>query len=101
MTKTNILNMLVCPKCHGTGRAKVSKQDETYKEFIFHYNKETDTVCCDNCGFQYGAAPTGIVKANKDNQPCLHQYQQITMGRCYTKYTCEYCGDWYSIDSSD
>jgi hypothetical protein len=32
---------------------------------------------------------------------CDHKFQQKTLGNCYNRYTCEKCGRYYDVDSSD
>jgi len=32
---------------------------------------------------------------------CIHRYQGMVIGNCLTKYTCQKCGQTYTIDSSD
>lgn len=66
------------------------------------YDPATDTLGCDNCGGQYQfSEATGQVSANRDGVPCTHNYSGESVGRCLTKYTCNYCGDCYRIDSGD
>jgi hypothetical protein len=45
--------------------------------------------------------PTGQVNLREDGTPCEHEYTGKTLGRCYNGYTCNHCGDYYTIDSSD
>ena len=88
-----------CPACNGTARRPYTGQ---YADIIAGYDKATGTVACNNCGGQtmYGTA-TGKVPLNRDGQPCLHRYIGVQAGNCYWRYTCEHCGDQYSIDSGD
>lgn len=72
-----------CPICFGTGVTSEQK------------------LCC-NCGgqYQYGKS-TGIVRLNKNGDPCIHKYQYKNIGRCYHQYDCSECGDSFKIDSGD
>ena len=90
----------ICPVCSGSGR--VAAGDNKYKHVIAGYDKDTDTFGCTNCGVQYmfGRA-TGQVNMDFGGQPCVHKYIGKTVGRCLTEYTCEFCGDRYTIDSGD
>ena len=89
-----------CPVCNGTGRRAAG--NTPYKTVFAGYDKETDTLACNNCGGQYMyGTPRGQVRMNKDGQPCTHHYHSATVGRCLTRYTCEHCGDSYEIDSGD
>lgn len=89
-----------CPVCEGTGR--IPAGDYRYKHITAGYDKETDTLCCRNCGGQYMyGRPTTQVRLDKDGKPCVHKYTSRTIGRCLTEYRCENCGDRYEIDSSD
>ena len=100
-SEMNIFDMKQCPKCHGTTRIKIPEKIQKFKKSLPTYDDETDTISCDNCGYQYGATPVGIVKTNRDGQPCLHQYRKTTIGRCYAKFTCNFCDDFYEVDSGD
>jgi hypothetical protein len=90
----------VCPVCNGSGRKPAG--DYKYKNVIAGYDKETDTLQCDNCGGQrmYGR-PTGKTRARADGTPCVHEYTSQNLGRCYNRYTCKHCEYAYDIDSSD
>lgn len=90
----------VCPVCNGSKR--VPAGDTKYKHVLAGYNKETDTIACNNCGGQtmFGS-PTGEAKLRPDGTPCKHEYVGTLRGRCYTVYTCHHCGDYYDIDSGD
>lgn len=89
-----------CPVCNGTGRRPAG--DSKWKSSVFGYDKQTDTLLCDNCGGQtmWGNA-TGRVTLRPDGTPCKHEYRGITVGRCLTEYTCIHCGHRYQIDSGD
>lgn len=92
----------VCPVCNGSGRVAVPETMAQYKSVLAGYDAATDTLGCNNCGGQrmYGR-PTGLVRLNKQGQPCRHSYSSRTVGRCLTEYTCVNCGDSYQIDSGD
>ena len=89
-----------CPVCNGTGRRPAG--NDQYKQVYAGYDKETDTLPCNNCGGQtmYGR-PTGRVPLRPDGTPCKHEYTSATVGRCLTRYTCKHCGSSYEIDSGD
>lgn len=90
----------ICPKCNGTGR--MNAQDTPYKAMYPNYDKDTDTLPCNNCGAQYMyGTPTGKVLLNKQNVPCLHEYTESNIGRCLTQYICKHCNDRYIVDSGD
>jgi hypothetical protein len=66
------------------------------------YDAATDTLDCGNCGGQYQwPQPTGLVKANTQGEPCVHEYSTRTIGRCLHEHVCRHCGDYYQIDSGD
>ena len=90
----------ICPVCNGVGR--VPAGDYKYKHVVAGYDKETDTLQCNNCGGQmmYGR-PTGKTRERPDGTPCTHEYTSKTIGRCLTNYTCKHCGLSYDIDSGD
>lgn len=95
----------ICPVCNGTKRRPCPDDLRKYAAPYgwYGYNKEDDTVDCDNCGKQYmmGAA-TGQVPLRPDGTPCVHEYKgTATRYRCVTEYTCIHCGDKHEIDSSD
>ena len=92
----------VCPVCNGSGKMPISNFAERFKTHLAGYDKETDTLSCNNCGGQrmYGS-PTGMVNLREDGTPCTHAYTSETVGRCLTQYTCKHCGDRYQIDSGD
>ena len=92
-----------CPVCNGTGRRPVDeKLERRYVGVIAGYDKDTDTLACNNCGGQYMyGSPKGTVRLNRDGEPCRHSYRSATVGRCLTQYTCDHCGDTYQIDSGD
>ncbi len=92
----------VCPVCNGTCRVKVPESMERYKNVIAGYDKESDTLACNNCGAQtmYGRA-TGEARLRKDGTPCKHEYTSTNVGRCLTRYTCKHCDSSYEIDSGD
>jgi len=89
-----------CPVCNGTGRRPAG--NDQYKHVYAGYDKETDTLACNNCGGQtmYGR-PTGRVPLRPDGTPCKHEYTSATVGRCLARYTCKHCGSSYEIDSGD
>jgi hypothetical protein len=87
----------VCPVCNGSGRVPAGN----YRG-IYGYDKATDTIGCRNCGGQtMSMRATGKVRLRRDGTPCEHKYVGHNAGRCYTVYTCEHCGDTFSIDSGD
>lgn len=94
----------ICPVCNGTGHMPCPDNIRKYgiSNGWYGYRAEDDTVTCTNCGgqYQYGV-PTGFVSLDKDGQPCKHFYTAANAGRCYTRYTCEKCGNEYHIDSGD
>jgi transcription elongation factor Elf1 len=88
-----------CPVCSGHGRVKATS---TYKHVMAGYDKESDTLPCQNCGGQYQwGRPSGEVNMDYSGQPCVHHYSGKNVGRCLTEYTCNHCGDRYQIDSGD
>lgn len=98
-----------CPLCNGTTRRPLAEHEFNYREFTeekarWHgYDKKTDTMKCYNCGPRgmYAGPSDGKVQLRPDGSPCLHRYHEEKIGRCYHSYTCEHCGDSYSIDSGD
>lgn len=89
-----------CPVCNGTGRCPAG--NDQYKHVYAGYDKETDTLACNNCGGQYMyGQPRGAARLNRDGVPCTHRYTGQIVGRCLTEYTCSECGDRYQIDSGD
>ena len=94
----------VCPVCNGTLRMKCP--DHLRKYGVSHgwygYDIGDDTVSCNNCGQQYmmGRA-TGRVRANRNGEPCAHEYTSSNAGRCLTRYVCKHCDEEFDIDSSD
>ena len=100
-------SMGTCPICNGSGRVPAESilHESLWKikKNIAGWDAETDTMCCKNCGGQtMSVHGIGQVPLRKDNnEPCVHKYLGQQAGRCYWKYTCEYCGDNYSIDSGD
>ena len=90
----------ICPVCNGTGRRAAG--NDKYKAVYAGYDKDTDTLPCNNCGGQtmYGR-PTGKVPLRPDGTPCKHEYVSKTAGRCLTDYTCKHCGYKFQIDSGD
>ena len=95
----------ICPVCNGTGRVEATKMDQYAKDRGWYgYDKVTDTKHCSNCGRHgmYPPPPDGKVELRKDNgEPCVHKFQEQTIGRCYYRYKCEHCGTAYTIDSGD
>lgn len=96
------MNKGICPVCNGTGRQAVPDYQQKYKHMYSSYDKETDTLSCNNCGGQtmFGR-PTGEVNLRPDGTPCKHEYTSATVGRCLTRYTCKHCSYSYEIDSGD
>jgi len=94
--------MLTCTVCAGSGRVPVVPELERHKRYISGYDPVTDTLGCSNCGGQYQwPKPTGLVKANRLGEPCVHQYTGRTIGRCLHENVCLHCGDYHQIDSGD
>ncbi len=90
----------ICPVCNGSGRRPAG--DYKYKNVLAGYDRETDTLQCNNCGGQYMfGRPTGQVALNLLGDPCKHNYISQNVGRCLTEYKCTECGDRYQIDSGD
>ena len=100
-----IEGLCVCPVCNGSLRIPCTSdsiRDYGIKYGWYGYDKETDTVPCDNCGgqTQFPGYPTGQVLPRKDNgEPCVHEYEGRQLGNCYRGYTCKHCGHHYTIDS--
>jgi hypothetical protein len=95
-------NYGICPVCNGSKRKPVSAESQRYKMVTSGYDPVTDTFPCTNCGGQYMLGqPSGEVGLRNDGAPCVHEYESVTRGRCYTEYTCKHCGDRHSIDSGD
>lgn len=91
-----------CPVCNGSGRIPVEPSQERWKKIMASYDEATDTFACRNCGGQtMNCHGTGQVNLRADGSPCVHEYQGVNAGRCYTVYTCVHCGDRYGIDSGD
>lgn len=90
----------VCPVCNGSGRRPAG--NDKYKHVYAGYDKESDTLACNNCGGQtmFGR-PSGKVPLRPDGTPCKHEYTSATVGRCLTRYTCKHCGSSHEIDSGD
>jgi hypothetical protein len=90
----------ICPVCNGTCRRPAG--DDQYKHMYMGYDKDNDTLPCNNCGGQtmYGRA-TGQVPLRADGTPCVHEYDYKLLGRCYHGYTCRHCSFKYEIDSGD
>jgi hypothetical protein len=86
-----------CPVCQGTGRVAAKPGCSSV---CYGYDKTTNTLPCVNCGGQYmSCKSTGQVRLRKDGTPCVHKYVERHEGNCYHTYTCEQCGDKFSIDS--
>lgn len=95
----------VCPVCNGS---KVMPCPDNMREHgikygWFGYDKERDTVPCNNCGGQtMTSTPTGMVYLRyKDSKPCTHDVNGKKVGNCLYEYSCKYCGFTYQIDSGD
>ena len=92
----------VCPVCNGSGRVPIPEHQKKWKNSIAGYNREDDTLDCQNCGGQkmFGK-PSGKVRLDRTGVPCTHQYTSKNVGRCLTEYTCLKCGEIHRIDSGD
>lgn len=95
------MTLATCPKCNGTTRMPAPPSN--YKHILATYDRETDTLACNNCGGQ-----TMSLKATGETTidpatglGCLHNFEGRNAGRCYTVYTCTKCQATYGIDSSD
>ena len=88
-----------CPKCNGSLRAESqSKYAYMYKG----YDKETNTLPCNNCGSQYMfGTPKGEVNLRPDGTPCMHEYKTKTISNCYHESKCVHCEDAFYVDSGD
>lgn len=86
-----------CPVCNGTKEVPLSDYELKYS-----WNQGKTHRACHNCGGQtmFGRA-TGQVPLRADGTPCTHSYRSQTLGRCFTRYTCEHCGSYYEVDSGD
>jgi hypothetical protein len=89
-----------CPVCNGSFR-KPAEEGRRY--VCCGWDKETDTIPCDNCGGQYmfSRGPTGLVPLRPDGTPCNHEYSHQLISNCYHGYTCKHCGDKHNIDTGD
>ena len=92
----------ICPVCNGSLRRPVPARSEQYKGILAGYDKDTDTLPCDNCGGQmmYGK-PSGLVNLRINGTPCEHEYAGTKLGNCLHRYTCKHCPSHYTIDSGD
>ena len=91
------MQMGVCPVCDGTKMVPLTETEKNYSWYKDRTHRE-----CQNCGAQrMFSVATGKVPLRPDGTPCTHSYKSETIGRCYTRYTCEHCGDKYEIDSGD
>ena len=98
-----------CPVCNGTTRRPLFEHEHYLRNYNteqakwYGYDKETDTKTCHNCGPKgmYAGGPDGKVNLRPDGTPCQHRYHEEKIGRSYYSYTCEHCGNGYSIDSGD
>lgn len=78
-----------CPVCNGTLKSPA-------------WWNEKEMQDCRNCGGQYMfGSPKGLVRLDKEGNPCNHSYVGRSTGRCLTTYDCKNCGDSYNIDSGD
>ncbi len=94
--------MTICPKCNGTKRIELTEAHRPYAHILAGYDRETDTLLCDNCGGQtMSGVATGEVRERPDGTACWHEYDSEQKGNCYRVYTCKHCGYRYDIDSSD
>lgn len=100
MTQTTQQARGTCPVCNGTTRRSAEGVQSAH--VLVGYDAATRTLPCRNCGgqYQYGS-PTGQVALNREAQPCRHSYIGDDIGRCFTRYVCQHCGDSYAIDSGD
>lgn len=92
----------VCPKCNGSTRQPLGPWE--WKNCMpAGYDKQTDTVACDNCGGQtMSLTATGRTRIDPaTGLGCEHTYTGRQAGNCYRIYTCTKCGDHYDIDSGD
>lgn len=93
-----------CPVCNGTLRQPVTDKERHSIKWNKSYDAETDTINCYNCmprGMFASPIPTGVVSLNHEGAPCTHRFIETKLGNCYYRYTCEHCGDAFSIDSGD
>jgi uncharacterized protein YbaR (Trm112 family) len=93
----------VCPCCKGTKRVPLLEEQRRYAHVMAGYDKETDTLTCNNCGGQtmFGQSIGYSKKRNpEDIEGCKHEFSGRNAGRCYTIYTCKHCNSSYDIDSN-
>lgn len=88
-----------CPKCNGSCRMPANDLNRR----CYGYDKETDSLPCNNCGGQtMSLKAEGVTTIDPaTGRGCMHDYQGSNAGRCLTRYVCTKCQDVYSIDSSD
>lgn len=94
---TSSIKVSMCPVCNGTQR-----QAYTGHAGLAGYDKQDQTIPCQNCGGQYMfGTPLGMVRHNVHDQPCTHEYKCISSERCLHTFKCIHCEDTYQIDSGD
>lgn len=95
--------LATCPKCLGSTRRPWPSADHTYAPMTATYDRDTDTLACDNCGGQtMSLRATGQTRVDPaTGLGCLHHYVGQRAGNCYHIYTCLKCQDRYDIDSGD
>jgi hypothetical protein len=102
MEATKIKLKGTCPVCNGTLRKDVGPNPSRWANIFKGYDKETNTLPCNNCGSQYMfGTPKGEVNLRPDGTPCTHEYKTKTISNCYHRSTCIHCGDEFHIDSGD
>jgi hypothetical protein len=94
----------ICPKCNGTGRIPCPPKSKInwQRNGWFDFDPITETIACPNCGDQYQySQSTGIVRLNREGNPCLHQYVYELMSKNIQRYECIHCNDEFYINLSD
>jgi hypothetical protein len=81
-----------CPACEGSG---LERERRPYRSAV--------RCACTNCGGQtMSGGATGLVPLRRDSgEPCVHEYDGRSAGRCYRVFTCKHCGFSYDEDSGD
>jgi hypothetical protein len=94
-----------CPVCNGSGKqlldpaGRVIGQPASDKSYWPQYAADGHMECR-NCGGQtMGGRASGRVYLRPDGKPCAHEFTGTKAGNCYWRYSCDLCGDHYSIDS--